>query len=181
MRRNSRAAMVALGLTLALGTGALGQNNGTGATGQSQLSAPDRQFMSKAAQGGLAEVQLGQLAAQKASNDAVKQFGQRMVQDHSKGNDELKALADREGVSLPTRMSRSDQKTYNRLSRLSGQQFDRAYSRDMVADHQKDVREFEREAQSGKDPEVKAWAANTLKVLQEHLRMARDIETATVR
>lgn len=134
----------------------------------------DQQFMMKAAQGGMAEVELGKLAKDHASSDAVKTFGQQMVDDHSKANDELKDLASKKGVSLPAEVNSKDKATMDRLSKLNGAAFDAAYMRDMVADHKKDVAEFQKEANSGMDPDVKDWASKTLPTLQHHLQMAQD-------
>lgn len=138
---------------------------------------PDATFMTKAAEGGVAEVELGNVAKDKASSDAVKQFGQHMVDDHSKANDELKSLAQQKNVTLPTGVNAKDQATKDKLSGMSGAAFDRAYMRDMVSDHRKDIAEFQREANNGKDPDVKAWAAKTLPTLQSHLQMAQDTES----
>src|SRR5205823_13732746 len=107
----------------------------SGKQNSSQLDAADRTFVRKAAEGGLAEVELGQLATQKASSDDVKKFGQRMVDDHSKANDQLKQVAAQEHIDLPTEPSAKDKATKARLEKLSGEQFDRAYMRDMVKDH----------------------------------------------
>jgi putative membrane protein len=151
-------------------------NSSTNAmSGQSnKLSSADRKFMDKAAQGGMAEVQLGQLATQKANAPEVKQFGQRMVDDHTKANDELKQLASQKGVTLPTTMDKSSQKEYDRLSKLSGAQFDQEYMKHMVSDHKKDVSEFKSEANKSKaDADVKQWAQKTLPTLQEHLTLAQ--------
>ncbi len=134
----------------------------------------DQQFMMKAAQGGMAEVELGRLAKDHASNQAVKDFGQQMVDDHSKANDELKDLASRKSVTLPTDVNAKDKATMDRLSKMNGAAFDRAYMRDMVMDHKKDVAEFQKEANSGMDPDVKSWAAKTLPTLQHHLQMAQE-------
>jgi putative membrane protein len=142
-----------------------------------KVSSADRKFMDKAAQGGMAEVQLGQLATQKANAPEVKQFGQRMVDDHSKANDELKQLASQKGVTLPTTMDKSSQKEYDRLSKLSGAQFDQEYMKHMVSDHKKDVSEFKSEANKSKaDADVKQWAQKTLPTLQEHLTLAQSAE-----
>ncbi len=137
-----------------------------------RLSSPDSTFAVKAAQGGLAEVQMGQLATQKASNSDVKAFGQQMVDDHSKANDEFKSIASRKGVTLPTSMDAKDQATYDRLSKLNGAAFDRAYMADMVKDHRTDIAEFEHEASSGSDPDIKGFASKTLPTLKHHLEMA---------
>lgn len=175
MLRQATAIFIAIGMALPLGGAALAQ---TGGADRTRASSADRQFMLKAAEGNLAEVALGQLAERKGQSDAVKQFGHRMSDDHSKAMDELKALADREGVALPQHMSARDQKIYDRLAQLTPERFDSAYSRDMVRDHQKDVREFEREAKNGHDPDVKAWAGKTVPTLREHLQMAREIAPA---
>ena len=135
----------------------------------------DRAFAKEAAEGGLAEVKLGQLAQDKGSSSAVKEFGKRMVDDHSKANDQLKQVASQKNITLPTELSRKDQATYDRLSKLSGAAFDRAYARDMVNDHQKDVAAFEREANNGKDNDIKNFASQTLPTLQDHLKQARQM------
>ena len=148
-------------------------------SGQNNLSAVDKKFMTEAAQGGLAEVQLGQLASQRATSDAVKQFGQRMVQDHTQANTQLKQLASQKGVTLPTTIGSENQKVKQQLSKLSKTRFDKAYTNDMVKDHEKDVSLFQSEAQGGQDPDVKAFAAQTLPTLQEHLQMAKSIANPT--
>lgn len=135
----------------------------------------DKTFVKKAAEGGLAEVELGQLATQKASSDDVKKFGQRMVDDHSKANDQLKQVAAQEHIDLPTEPSAKDKATKARLEKLSGEQFDHAYMRDMVKDHRTDVTEFAHEAKMGKDPAVKSFAESTLPTLREHLKSAEKI------
>lgn len=141
-------------------------------------SSADENFAKKAAQGGMAEVKLGQLAEQKGSSPEVKDFGRRMVQDHSKTNNQLKDVVSRENIPLPDELDKSDQTTYDRLSRLSGDAFDREYARDMVKDHSKDVSEFQKEAKNGKDESIKNFAAETLPTLQNHLDQARQMEHA---
>ena len=140
---------------------------------------PDKMFMKKAAEGGLAEVQLGQLATQKASSDDVKKFGQRMVDDHTKANDQLKQVAAQENITLPTEPSAKDKATKERLEKLSGAEFDRAYMKDMVTDHQKDVADFARESKTGQDAAVKNFAQQTLPTLRSHLKEAEKIVPAT--
>jgi len=142
-----------------------------------EVSSSDRKFMEKAAQGGMAEVQLGKLATEKASAPEVKQFGQRMVDDHSKANDQLKQLASQKGVTLPTTLDKSAQKEHDRLSKLSGAEFDREYMKHMVSDHKKDVSEFKSEASKAKDADLKQWAQTTLPVLEEHLKLAQTDES----
>ncbi len=141
----------------------------------SKLDAMDRHFIRKAGEGGLAEVELGKLAAEKGQSQDVKKFGQRMIDDHSKANDQLKQLAESKGVTLPAKLDAKDQATKDRLEKLSGEQFDRAYMNDMVKDHSKDVAEFKKESTTAKDPEVKSFASQTLPTLEDHLKEARSI------
>ena len=153
-------------LTKALGTGSANRMN-------EGAAAADHTFAMKAAQGGMAEVELGNSAKDHASNSAVKQFEQRMVDDHGKANGELKDLAAKENITLPTSLSAHYQAEKDRLSKLNGDAFDRAYMKMMVTDHRKDVAEFKREANSGKDADLKAWAGKTVPTLEEHLRWQR--------
>jgi putative membrane protein len=146
------------------------------ASAQMNSQSPDATFVSDAASGGMAEVQLGQLAQEKGSSDAVKDFGQKMVTDHGKADDELKGIAEKEGITVPSNMSRKDQAAYDRLSKLQGAEFDREYARMMVRDHQKDIVAFEKEADNGKDNSVKEFAHRTLPTLKEHLRLAEGME-----
>lgn len=137
----------------------------------------DSNFATKAAEGGLAEVEMGRLAVQKAQDPRVKQFGQKMIDDHTKAGDELKAIAARKNMILPTTMTAKDQATYDRLSKLSGAEFDKAYMSDMVKDHKTDVSEFQKEADHGSDPDLKVFAGKTLTTLQGHLQMAENIDS----
>ena len=142
------------------------------------ISSSDRTFMTKASQGGMAEVELGKLAATKATNQKVKDFGQRMVDDHSKANDQLKLIATNKGLSLPSDVSSMDRALIDRLSHLSGELFDKAYIRAMVDDHETDIAEFEKEANGGQDSDVKTFASSTLPTLKEHLDLANDAAKA---
>ena len=144
--------------------------------GMANMSSQDRDFLMDAAMGGLMEVELGRIAAQKGMSDSVKQFGQRMVDDHSKANEELTSLASSKGITLPTALDEKHQKDVTKLSALSGAEFDRAYSKLMLSDHNKDVKEFEKQSTKGADAELKAFASKTLPTLQEHLQMARALE-----
>jgi len=156
-------------------------SNSTNAMGTAKhMTASERMFIRKAAEGGKAEVELGKLAQEKAASPEVKQFGERMVNDHSKANDQLKEVAQKEGVTLPTKLDAKDAATKARLEKLSGEAFDRAYIKDMVADHTKDVREFKNEAKNGKDPDVKNFAAQTAPTLEDHLKEAKNIAPKTM-
>ena len=141
-------------------------------------ASPDSAFVKEAAAGGVAEVDRGKLAQEKASNDQVKQFGSRMVQDHSKANDELKQVAGVKGVQLPAGPDAKAQAEMKKMQGLSGPAFDKHYMDHMVADHKQDIAAFEKEAKSGKDPEVKAFAAKTLPTLKEHLQLAQQAQSA---
>lgn len=137
------------------------------------LDKDDQEFVTKAAQGGIAEVTLGQLAAARAKSDDVRAFGNQMVSDHGKANDELQELARLKGVTLPSSPGKEGEQLANSLSK-EDKAFDKDYMADMVKDHEQDVKEFERASQNAGDPGVKAWAANTLPTLRNHLRMARE-------
>ena len=130
-------------------------------------------FLKEAARGGMMEVTLGQMAAEKAQNEAVKNFGQRMVKDHGQANEELKNLAKSEGVPLPSDMGSEGKELQQRLQQLSGAEFDQAYMQEMLKDHKKDIEAFNQEAQNGKDPEVKNWAEKTLPTLREHYQLGQ--------
>jgi putative membrane protein len=142
---------------------------------QSTLSSNDREFMSEAATGGLMEVELGQLAVQKGQSADVKHFGQKMVDDHSKANSELKQLAAAKGVSLPSDLKAEQKEERDELAKLSGAEFDHKYMELMVEDHDKDVKGFQDKANNAGDPDLKAFVAKTLPTLQEHQRMAHAI------
>src|SRR5689334_2902046 len=139
------------------------------------MAVADRKFVMEAAQGGLAEVELGKMAAEKGASDAVKQFGKRMADDHAKVSDELKQLAQQKGLTLPTDLASKDKQLRDRLAKLNGADFDKAYATEMVKDHKKDVAEFKREANGAKDPDLKAWAGKTLPTLEDHLKQAQDV------
>jgi putative membrane protein len=160
-------------------TGALAQmsetSTGNSSTATGSLSTADRHFIKEAAQGGMAEVQLGQMAVEKASSPDVKQFGQRMVDDHSKANDQLKQVASEKGVTVPDKLSAKDAATKAKLEKLSGEAFDRAYMKDMVTDHTKDVSAFRTASKTAKDPAVKNFASETLPTLEDHLKEAKSI------
>lgn len=138
-------------------------------------SGADQKFTRTAMEGGLAEVQLGQLATQKAGADDVKQFGQKMVDDHSKLNDQMKQLAPSLGVNPPTQLSAKDQALQSKLQGLSGDQFDKAYIQAMVSDHKKDLHEFKKEAGTTQNSQLKDAAQQGATVIQSHLEMVQQL------
>jgi putative membrane protein len=154
-------------------TGASAEQTGTGG-----LSSQDRDFLMDAAMGGMMEVQLGRWALQLGASDAVKQFAQRMVTDHSKANAELMTLASSKGITLPTELDKKHQEEVRKLTRLSGAEFDRAYAKMMLSDHNKDVSEFEKQSTKGADADVKAFATTALPTLKEHQQMAQALSPA---
>ena len=131
-------------------------------------------FATEAARGGMAEVELGRLAAQKAADPSVREFGQRMVADHSRANAELKSLAAKKGMKLPNDMNSDQKSEMDKLAKISGAEFDKEYMSAMLKDHEDDVKAFETQSKDGNDADVKAFAAKTLPTLQGHLQMARD-------
>jgi putative membrane protein len=165
----------ALAASLAASAQATNAKTDTMSKSSAGTTAADTTFVKKAARGGLAEVELGQLAEQKGATEDVKNFGQRMVTDHTKANDQLKELAEKEHIELPKGLDAKDRATKEHLEKLSGEQFDHAYMSDMVKDHRADVAEFERESKSAKDPAVKEFAEQTLPTLREHLKAAEKI------
>jgi putative membrane protein len=135
------------------------------ASKSSSLSAKDKTFIKKAAKGGMMEVAMGNLAEQNGKSEDVKSFGKRMVADHSKANDELKSIASQKGVTLPSKeptVKWSSDKTYIDM---------------MVKDHEKDLAEFQEEAKTGSDPELKKFAEDTAKIVQEHLDLAKQTQS----
>jgi len=140
------------------------------------LSAPEKVFVEKAAKGNLAEVELGRLASQKASDSQVKAFGDQMVTDHSKANDDLKPIADGGGVQWPTKLTGESKLLQDRLSKLSGAAFDKAYVRAMAEDHQKDAKEYQMQSSKVKDAKLKAYVDQTLPIVQQHLSHIQQIQ-----
>lgn len=138
----------------------------------------DTDFAVTAADGGMLEVQLAELALTKASSSQVKEFAQTMITDHSKANEELKNLAQSKNISLPTSLSEENQKDYNDLAEKSGAEFDKAYCEFMVKDHKDDLEDFKKAADNAEDPDLKSWAAGKVPVLEHHLSMAEGMEKA---
>lgn len=160
----------AIGLVAPPGTSAARQHH----TGAGAKASTNAEFMKKAAQANMAEVALGQIALQRAESPDVKQFGQRMIDDHTKANDELAEVASKEGVTLPKDVGAKHRAEADAMAKLSGAEFDRAYIRHMVNDHVQDVALFERESSRTKDADLKAWVDETLPTLKEHRHMAQE-------
>jgi putative membrane protein len=160
--------------------GGPGQNPTTdpqtnGMQGPGQTSVGDKLFVKNAMQGGMAEVQLGQMTLQKTNNDQVKQFAQRMIDDHTKMNDQMKPVAQQLGVDVPRQVSKKDRATMAKLDALSGPAYDQAYIKDMIKDHKQDLSDFQMEASSGQDQTVKDAASQGSKVIAQHLQMAQQM------
>ncbi len=151
---------------------------GVSVSAQGAPSAVDKTFMTKAAVGGMAEVELGKVAQQKAASDQVKQFGSQMVDDHTKANDELKQIASAKSVTLPAALDAKHQAVMTKLQKLSGASFDRAYMAEMQKDHKEDIALFEKESHSGKDADLKGFATKTLPTLKDHMKMVHDTMSA---
>lgn len=183
--------------------GGTSKSTSSDAGGASSLSNPDEKFIREAAIGSKMEIKMGKLGTEKAQNAQVKQFAQRLIDDHTKAGTELKQLASSKGITLPqddtasSSSSSSDrtqvrekpdasadhsehgqhQAQMKKLEQLSGAEFDREFVKMAVADHQKDVKEFEKQAQKSSDAEIKAFAQKTAPILREHLQQAKSLES----
>jgi putative membrane protein len=136
----------------------------------------DADFLVNAASGGMMEVQLGQLAQTNSRNQRVMAFGAMMVRDHGKGGEKLKTLAAAKNVTLPTAVSNHQQKEIESLQKKTGNDFDRAYISSMFSDHKDDIKEFEKEAKKGADPQIMAFANSNLDMLHRHLDSADNLQ-----
>lgn len=145
------------------------EQDSIGNSGQTPQMMKDKMFLRKAAEGGIAEIQFGQLAAQKGDSEEVKALGQKMVDDHTALNKDMEPVADSMGVKLPTHMSKSDQAEYDKLKGLSGADFDTEYLTTLVKDHHMDLREFRLEAANTQDQALKDAVIKSQKVIHEHM------------
>ncbi|HEX8524219.1 MAG TPA: DUF4142 domain-containing protein [Tepidisphaeraceae bacterium] len=168
-----RNAKISLPLALVALAAAMLVSASTATAADEKVANKDKKFITEAASGGMLEVRLGEYASKNATNQAVKDFGQQMVTDHSRANEQLMTLAQSKGVDVPKELDKKEQKTYDRLTKMSGADFDKAYMKEMVKDHEKDVKEFEKEAKDGKDEEIKKFASDNVETLRHHLEMAR--------
>jgi putative membrane protein len=138
----------------------------------------DHHFVNDVAMDGMGEVELAKLAQEKAASADVKQFAQRMADEHGKAGDELKSLASSKQITWPASSGAKHKATYDRLAKLSGSAFDRAYMQTMVTGHQQAVAAFKTESTTGKDADIKAWATKTLPTIQDHLKAAQSTSHA---
>jgi putative membrane protein len=136
---------------------------------------PDLAFYRDAAEGGLAEVAMGNMAQQQAHSQSVREFGALMVKDHSAANEKLKAIAESKNITLPANTSVDEMAAKEKLKALSGSSFDKSYIKGMIKDHQEDIAEFKKEAASGRDPDARAFASATLPTLEAHLKKIQAI------
>lgn len=145
-------------------------------SGSSPSSNPDQDFVTKAAQGNSAEIELGKMVAAKTKDPNVKQFAQMMVKDHTTALNQLQELAQTKNLNFNDNLPDDAKSLQQKLSSDTGKQLDKDYMDGMVEDHQKDVQDFTDQAQNAKDPDVKQWASKTLPVLQKHLQQAQQID-----
>jgi putative membrane protein len=141
-------------------------------------SSMDAAFIKKAANGGMTEVELGKIAADKGQKQDVKDFGQRMVTDHGKANDDLKSVASKLNLEVPDKVNAKHQATIDKFSKMSGDSFDSAYLKEMVKDHKTDIAEFEKAQGEVKSEDLKKFIGDTLPVMKEHLEMVQKMEGA---
>jgi putative membrane protein len=165
-------------ITAAVVTVLMVTSAGVASADDTGLSPGDRAFVNKAAQGNLMEVMTGKLATQRALDPAVKSFGQQMVSDHTAANEKLKSLADSKQMPMADTVSAEEHEAMGKLEGLNGTEFDKAYSKMMVKDHKEDISEFEKEVKKAKDPDVKAYAEQTLTTLRHHLMLADRLNSA---
>jgi len=169
---SAKTLVLLLVLLLPTANGQAADNKTSTVSPKTKLSSDETNFIKDAAQGGLMEVQLGQLAQEKTGNEKVKEFGKRMEQDHSKANEELKKIASDKDVQLSNELDKKHKGKVDKLTKLSGADFDKQYMDAMVSDDKEDIKKFQRVADKGKDAELKQFARQTLPTLKEHLQLA---------
>lgn len=168
-------AMVLAGTTAGYGQKHVSTRNMDWSAQRPMLVEAERRFVNAAAQGGIAEVMMGNLAVHNAESNTVREFGRRMVADHGRANRELLTIVSRRQHMIPTAIARKRRAMINHLQSLTGAEFDRAYMHHMVEDHKADVAAFVRQARKGQDPEIRRWTARLLPTLRSHLNMATRI------
>lgn len=187
MIKNRMAAiLLAFGLLTFLNTSASAQNSNSSATSSPSgnmsqsmmLNSMDKKFMMEAAMGGKAEVAMARLALERSSSDSVKQYAQKMIDDHTKAGEELMQVATMKGITLPMEPDAKHKAMLAKMQGMSGAEFDSMYIKMAgVKDHEKMEKLFMSESTKGKDADTKGFAAKTLPTVQEHLRMAREMMT----
>jgi putative membrane protein len=153
--------------------------NGVTAAASGNLSDADRQFINNATVGGMCEVQAGQIALDRATDNNLKQFGEQMVTDHTRIDTELMQLAQQKGVTPPAMLNADAQQQIDKLNSLSGDDFNSQYLQDQVKGHQDAVKLFQNEINQGQDTDVKAFASKNLPTIQHHLDMIQGIQSST--
>jgi putative membrane protein len=170
-----------IGIT-AISASAANNGNGnkmTGANGTNgTISSADKRFIMDSGKVNVLEIKLGELAQKKAESAEVKSFAQRMVTDHTAAQNSLQSVAQKAGITLPTDLDSKDKNTYNRLEKLSGKQFDREYMNAMVAGHTKTANNMKHEENKLSDSDLKSWDINTLKTVEEHVKLAKQTDKA---
>jgi putative membrane protein len=152
--------------------GALGKDK------EAKAGGIDASFIKKAADGGMTEVALGKVAAEKGGSQEVKDFGNQMVKDHSKANDELKEIASKMNVGVPAKVSADHQAKIDKISGLAGAAFDKAYVQEMVTAHEKDIAAFEKADKEVKNDDLKKFIEDTLPTMKGHLEMIKKFDQA---
>ncbi len=137
----------------------------------------DEKFVTNAAKDGHAEVELAQLAQQQAGSSQVRAYAQRLAQDHQQADQQLKAIASQKGIQLPDEPNNKQKRDRDKLAKRQGAEFDKEYIDAVVKDHKKAIKEFDKEAKDGKDPDIKAFASQTAEKLREHLNQAQKLQT----
>ena len=144
--------------------------------GTDNVAKEDADFVKEAASGGMMEVQLGKTAQEKSAKSQVKEFGRRMQTDHTKANNELKKLAAKKKITLPNELESKHKSIVDKITKLKGDEFDREYMSTMVDDHKEDIEKFQKEADNGKDADVKKFAQDHLPILKKHLALAEQTQ-----
>ena len=170
--------MLAAGMLFGQGMDKPSDNMSKKPVKETKMSSADVNFLKDALQGGMFEVEAGKLAATKATNDRVKEFGRLMEKDHGKADADLRQLAAKKNVTLPEKLGETDQGTYDRLSQMAGDDFTKEYIHLMVQDHGNDISMFQKISENANDPDVKAWARSLLPTLKKHLSQAKEISTS---
>ncbi len=167
---------VTLGLALALA--AFGPQSFAADETAMKATPAEKMFIKKAAMGGMTEVKLGEIASQKGDSKEVKDFGDKMVKDHTKINDNLKDVAGKLGVTIPAELNAMHHAMVAKMEKMSGPAFDKAYVSDMIMDHEKDIAEFQKADKEVKNEDLKKFIEDSIPTMQEHLDMIKKFSQA---